>query len=88
MKNLLNLRFIAELIDNEIDDEKDQLFSSIISKLEIINTHGKSLSRIKELCSSNNSISELYLDFEHQDYTKDLLRFFQSCRIVFMNVFE
>ena len=78
MKNLLNLRFIAELIDNEIDDEKDQLFSSIISKLEIINTHGKSLSRIKELCSSNNSISELYLDFEHQDYTKDLLRFFQS----------
>lgn len=52
------------------------LFSSIISKLEIIATHGGSLSTISELCAANNSISELYLDFEHQDYTKDLKRFF------------
>ena len=26
----------------------------------------------------NNSISELYLDFAHQDFTTDLIRFFKS----------
>ena len=26
----------------------------------------------------NNSISELYLDFSHQDFTTDLIRFFKS----------
>ena len=79
MKDIFaNFKFIAELIDNEIDEEKDILFSGIISKLEIISTHGKSLSTISELCAANNAISELYLDFEHQDFTKDLKRFFQS----------
>ena len=36
------------------------------------------MSTISELCAANNSISELYLDFDHQDYSKDLRRFFQS----------
>ena len=31
------------------------------------------------ICNSlNNSISELYLDFAHQDFTTDLIRFFKS----------
>ena len=31
------------------------------------------------ICNSlNNSISELYLDFSHQDFTTDLIRFFKS----------
>lgn len=82
---------------------------SIISKLEVINTHGKSISRLSGethfsetkhflcplvlfpsrervsqlwcsgICNSlNNSISELYLDFAHQDFTTDLIRFFKS----------
>ena len=75
---MLTFLFIAELIDNEIDEEKDILFASIISKLEIIVTHGKSLCTISELCTSYNSISELYLDFDHKDYTKDLKKLFTN----------
>lgn len=31
------------------------------------------------MCNSlSNSISELYLDFAHQDFTPDLIRFFKS----------
>ena len=42
----------------------------------MITTHGSSLASLRELSASNNSISELYLDFDHRDYTKDLKRFF------------
>ena len=66
---------IAELIDMEMDEAKENVFSQIISKLEIIKTTGKSLPRINSLCSPNNSISELYLDFLHLDYRSDLTTF-------------
>ena len=36
------------------------------------------MATISELCAANNSISELYLDFDHQNYTADLKRFFLS----------
>ena len=43
-----------------------------------MNTHGKCLSSIKELCSSNHAISEIYLDFEHQNFTRDLKTFLSN----------
>jgi hypothetical protein len=58
---------LPELIDAEIDEEKSVVFASILSRLECVHTNGGSLPRLARLCTSQNSISELYLDFCHQE---------------------
>ena len=52
------------MIDPDINKEKEWLFSGIISRLEVIKTSGKCLENITGLCTPQNAISELYLDFD------------------------
>jgi hypothetical protein len=57
----------SDLIDAEIDEEKSVVFASILSRVEAVHTNGSSLPRLGSLCTPQNAIAELFLDFCHQE---------------------
>ena len=56
------------------------MFAQIVSRLEIIKTTGRSLDQLASLCCppANNAITELYLDFLHDDFRPELRSFLAS----------
>ena len=63
------------MIDREINQDKQWVFSSILSRLESIKTAGCCLPEVVKLCTVHNAISELYVDFDQVDYRDDLVNF-------------
>ena len=64
-----------ELCDTDVDEDKQEVFIQILSKIETIKTSGESLPFFLPLCTDKNAISELYLDFAHKEYTSNLADF-------------
>ena len=67
-----------ELSDYEVDEDKQEVFVQILSKIETLKTNGESLPFFIPLCTDKNAISELYIDFAHKDYTSNLEQFLDA----------
>ena len=79
---LLFLIFLIDIFEADLTDEKAKIFSTSVPSIKSLHTDASSIVNIdllsNPLYTSTDTLKELYLDMEGDDYRGDLMNYLQN----------